>query len=232
MYIILRQVFAISVGGVGTFLRAAQESFHIKDDKALLIEGDYVDKEMLVVSRECYHSWNLEKRIQTNRRYDLAICLEVAEHLRPARAKSFVQDVTKISDCILFSAAVPYQGGENHLNEQPLAYWLKLFGEKEYEGIDIIRPQIQYDEEIPFWYGQNTVVLVKHNSDVAKAFLRKAIWLPPLNMIRYDMIKAKMDIYDDVKDEFLFRVWYRIHRYKNSFVGRLRGAERRRRKKR
>lgn len=57
-----------------------------------------------------------------NRRFDLAMTIEVAEHLTPVRADSFVEDLTRLSDVVLFSAAIPAQGGINHVNEQWQSY--------------------------------------------------------------------------------------------------------------
>lgn len=60
--------------------------------------------------------------------FDLALCIEVAEHLPPDRAfyltSLLCQTATK---AIFFSAAQPGQGGTLHLNEQPREWWLEKF---------------------------------------------------------------------------------------------------------
>ena len=74
-------------------------------------------------------------------KYDLAISLEVAEHLSPSRSCGFIDDLTNLSDVVLFSAAIPMQGGTNHINEQPISYWANLFLERGFVPISCIRPK-------------------------------------------------------------------------------------------
>lgn len=59
--------------------------------------------------------------------FDLALCIEVAEHLRPEYASFLVYSATRISDTVFWSAARPGQGGHGHFNEQPKSYWINLF---------------------------------------------------------------------------------------------------------
>lgn len=61
---------------------------------------------------------------------DLAICLEVAEHIDEKYADTFVKNVVSTinSDGILiWTAAVPGQGGIGHINCQPKEYWETKF---------------------------------------------------------------------------------------------------------
>lgn len=87
--------------------------------------------------------------------------LEVAEHLTPARADSFVEDLTRLSDVILFSAAIPGQHGLNHVNEQWQFYWAEKFLQRDYIAVDCIRPKIWSNNSVEWWYCQNILVYVK-----------------------------------------------------------------------
>jgi hypothetical protein len=91
--------------------------------------------------------------------------LETAEHLEPESAEAFVECLTCLSNIVLFSAAVPGQGGTGHINEQWTAYWVKLFADRGYVGADVIRPRIWEDQRIPFWYRQNTILFQERNVD-------------------------------------------------------------------
>lgn len=140
------------------------------------LDGDYVNRKYLLISDNEFTSFNLEERLPINtsllkkERYDLAISTEVAEHLLPSRAMSFVEDLTKLSDCVLFSAAVPMQGGDNHINERPLEYWVNLFEKYNYTPISCIRTLFKncmtYDDlkengcEI-LHYANNLVLFIK-----------------------------------------------------------------------
>jgi SAM-dependent methyltransferase len=60
--------------------------------------------------------------------FDLAVCLEVAEHLPDTAARPLVTGLARARH-ILFSAATPGQPGVHHINCQPHTYWHALFAE-------------------------------------------------------------------------------------------------------
>lgn len=95
--------------------------------------------------------------------FDLVISLEVAEHISEDCAEVFIDNLTKAGDRILFSAATPGQGGENHVNEQPHEYWHLKFARRGYKYIDIIRPLLKDKKEVPFWYRNNIFLYEKIN---------------------------------------------------------------------
>lgn len=125
------------------------------------IDGDYVNRTQLMIPEKNFHPTNIEEPLSVNAKFDLVETLEVAEHLTPARADSFVEDLTKLGDVILFSAAIAGQGGNNHVNEQMPSYWAEKFLRLGYVGIDCIRPQIWHNRQVEFWYRQNTLVYAK-----------------------------------------------------------------------
>ena len=73
-------------------------------------------------------------------------------------------NLTKASKVILFSAALPGQGGTNHINEQPPSFWQKKFNEHRYSQLDIIRPIIWDEPAVAWWYKQNTFLYVHDES--------------------------------------------------------------------
>ncbi len=91
----------------------------------------------------------------------LAISLEVAEHLPETSAAHFVQVLTQAAPCVVFSAALPGQGGTEHLNEQHPAYWQKLFAERGYVAFDPVRPLIYNNPNVCWWYRQNLFAFVQ-----------------------------------------------------------------------
>jgi hypothetical protein len=149
----------IDVGcGVGTWLSVLLEK-GIKEIQG--IDGNWVDRNLLVIPQESFEQVDLSKSVELPKRYDLAISLEVAEHLPPERAEAFVSLLTGAADTVLFSAAIPFQGGTNHINEQWPFYWAGLFNFHDYEVHDFIRPKIWNDSQIPFWYRQNILLFTK-----------------------------------------------------------------------
>ncbi len=144
--------------GVGTWLSVLREK-GAKDIQG--IDGPWVKRSLLEIPQKNFYEFDLEDKIKLDRRYDLAISLEVAEHLRPEVANTFVESLVNASDFILFSAAIPFQGGNNHINEQWPDYWVYLFNEKGYAILDFIRKEIWDNNKIPTWYRQNTLLFVK-----------------------------------------------------------------------
>lgn len=100
---------------------------------------------------------DLRDRISIGR-FDLCISLEVAEHLPATNERTFVQNLCSASDAVVFSAAVPRQGGDNHVNEQWLEHWVSLFAESGYRCFDVLRPKFWANTRIEWWYRQNIVV--------------------------------------------------------------------------
>lgn len=88
---------------------------------------------------------------------DVATCLEVAEHVDPTHATDLVGWLVKLAPIVCFSAAVPYQGGAGHVNEQPPGYWADLFASHSYIGTGQFRHLI-WDDDIEPWYRQNLIV--------------------------------------------------------------------------
>jgi SAM-dependent methyltransferase len=66
-------------------------------------------------------------------RFDLVMCLEVAEHLPSHLADRLVDFLTSHGRAVVFSAATPGQGGRDHVNEQPHEYWIEKFAERRFE---------------------------------------------------------------------------------------------------
>ena len=149
---------AVDVGcGPGVWLSVLKEK---GVDEIHGVDGDWA-KDRLVIPAENFRAVNMENGVvEWKECYDLAMSLEVAEHLPKKAAKNFVSSLTSASDFILFSAAIPLQGGKNHINEQWQDYWVELFREHDYRVLDFIRPQIWNNEKIPIWYRQNILFFV------------------------------------------------------------------------
>jgi SAM-dependent methyltransferase len=146
--------------GTGTFLKVFKES-GVKH--VLGVDGPWGNPALRKshLTEAEFQSLDLEVFHDFGRKFDLALCLEVAEHLKPEAAKTLVKTLTNASDVIWFSAALPMQGGQNHINEQPLSYWVKLFGEAGYTMDDSLRPLWWNDSRVFWWYRQNSVLFFR-----------------------------------------------------------------------
>jgi hypothetical protein len=149
---------AMDVGcGVGTWLAVLRE---LGVAEVQGVDGPWVDRSLLVIPNEAFRHVDLTQPLRLNRRYALAMSLEVAEHLPESRAEGFVDDLVSLSDFVLFSAAVPGQGGRGHVNEQWLEYWAVKFAQRGYVPVDLVRRTIWHDDAIPYWYRQNLLLYV------------------------------------------------------------------------
>ena len=147
--------------GIGTWLRCWREN-GVED--VLGLDGDYVDREQLMIPAERFQPTDLRQPFRYERHFDLATSLEVAEHLPRDRAEGFVSDLTSLAPVILFSAAVPGQGGTDHINERWQNYWAELFDRNGFATFDVIRPKIWNDSDVEYWYRQNTLLFCNRNN--------------------------------------------------------------------
>ena len=147
--------------GRGLWLKAARDFGALK---LVGVDGEYnlgkiVDDQIQFISHD------LNTAIKLNQRFDLAISLEVAEHCSPSECDTFVANICRASDLVVFGAAIPGQGGLDHKNENWQSFWAALFSQHDYVAFDIIRPQVWNDETVEFWYRQNTIMYAKKSSD-------------------------------------------------------------------
>ncbi len=143
-------------------------------DEVLGLDGDWVRQEQLLIEPGNFQRCDLTKALPVDRRYDLAISLEVAEHLSEEFASDFVSELTRLAPVVLFSAAIPGQGGLHHVNERPPAYWAGLFAKRGFKVIDTIRWQVWGDPSVTWWYKQNILLFASEPALEANPKLRAA----------------------------------------------------------
>lgn len=146
--------------GIGTWMVVAKE---LGIQEVLGIDGSYVDRDILKINSQEFLEHDLRDEFNLSKKFDIALCLEVAEHLPASSAEGLIKSLCKHSDIIVFSAAIPNQGGQNHLNEQWPEYWIKLFMNLNFSCYDIIRPVFWNNLNVDFWYKQNILVFSKKN---------------------------------------------------------------------
>lgn len=155
---LFRPASVLDVGcGDGTWLSVFQR-YGITD--ILGLDGDYVDESTLQIPATNFRRTDLSTDWDVGKLYDLTISLEVAEHIPQDRADAFVAGLTRSALIVVMSAAIPYQGGTRHVNEQWPAYWAEKFDALDYAAIDCIRPRIWTNPRVKFWYAQNTVTYI------------------------------------------------------------------------
>ena len=155
--------------GTGTWLSIFQKS-GVTD--ILGVDGPWVKPDLLFIPQSKFIEQDLTKPISNwvipnesrnliRRTFELAVSLEVAEHLEAQYADTFIESLIALAPVVLFSAAIPDQGGTHHVNEQWPGYWVEKFGVHGYVVIDALRRLVWSNERVSFWYAQNIFFFVK-----------------------------------------------------------------------
>ncbi|AEV99349.1 hypothetical protein A4D02_34100 [Niastella koreensis] len=170
--------------GVGYWLKVWKEEQHVKE--VMGVEGPYVTPAMLKIDPAFVQFQDLKEPVQLNRKFDLAMSLEVAEHLPASHAEQFVKSLTSLSNVVLFSAAIVGQEGTYHINEQMPEYWSRLFEKFGFVPVDYVRPLIWNMEKVDWWYKQNMLLFIHKDS-----------------LSQYPQLKAA---YENTKPDYLLRI--------------------------
>lgn len=138
--------------GTGAF---AHELISLGVEDVVGYEGDWMKNTQTILSKSKYVYCDLTRKIDASRVFDLCLCLEVAEHIDKSKARTLVDSLTALSSRIVFSAAIPKQGGNHHINEQWPEYWAKLFAEKGF--------LLDWDPRISIWDNHNIAACYRQN---------------------------------------------------------------------
>lgn len=176
--------------GIGTWLSVSKSLWKAE---ILGLDGDYVDRNLVkkYLTEEEFISHDLTKPLNLEKKFDLSLCLEVAEHLPEDSSDVLLDILVNHSDVVLFSAAIPGQGGQNHVNEQWPDYWAKKFGERGYVFLDPIRPLIWDNPKVDYWYRQNIFLVVKNSHELATKYTHSH-----LSLIHPELYRAKNEYYE------------------------------------
>lgn len=169
--------------GLGTWLSVCEE-LGVSD--YLGVDGSYVDLKLLTIPQTNFKIFDLRKSFSLGRKFDLVICLEVAEHLPEQVADEFVNNLVTHGETILFSAAIPGQGGQNHINEQWPSYWEAKFNKHGFYFHDIVRSNFWDNKKVEIWYRQNMFMVTKQKPG-SKV----------LDVVHPDLFKMQMSIKDE-----------------------------------
>lgn len=151
-------------GAIGVW---AKEFLNCGIEKVRVIDGPWIDKTQLLISEDQFTVFDLGsgKPYHDKNKYDIACSFECAEHISKDYADLFVENLVNLSDIIIFSAAIPGQGGDYHINEQKQSYWINKFKERGYIAIDPIRGYIEDNKLVQPFYKQNILIYIKESID-------------------------------------------------------------------
>jgi SAM-dependent methyltransferase len=123
---------------------------------------------------------DLASGFTVDRAFDLALCLEVGEHLPLDSAGALVASLIAAAPVVAFSAAVPGQDGPSHVNLQPPAFWRGLFAGHGYRQHDPFRALLWDDPCVAWWYAQNLFVYSSREIDTPRPVMPEHVVHPQL----------------------------------------------------
>ena len=138
--------------GVGVWSKAA---LNLGVKEVIALDAGELDADKLLVPAKRFQRQLLNERFTLSRKFEVAICLEVGEHLAAEDAPVLIANLVDHTDVIYFSAACPGQPGQGHINCQWPEYWQDLFNAEGYVCDDAIRWELWNVSEIGFVYRQN-----------------------------------------------------------------------------
>lgn len=146
--------------GTGRFLLPFQQAG--VDVKGLDASGDALELSPVPDSNLIQH--DLRTPFHPDRRYDLALCIEVLEHIPDGEAQTTVSSIARAGERAVVTAAPPGQGGKHHVNEQPRRYWKELFQEAgmEYQRDSVEEVRHELEAETLEWLTDNLMIFQSH----------------------------------------------------------------------
>lgn len=147
--------------GMGTWCKALN-NLGVKN--FLGIDKHHYDPAYMLIPADKYIQFDLRRPLELIRRVDMAISVEVAEHVNSEYSDIFIKNLCSCSEIVLFSAAITYQGGTGHVNEQSCTYWEKIFNGHGYKAIDCIRPYFWNNNQVEIWYKNNCVLYIAQHT--------------------------------------------------------------------
>lgn len=158
---LFRPQSVVDVGGGAGHWAAAFFDCGVSD--VLTVDGPWVPASARAMPPERFLEHDLRTPLELGRTFDLALCLEAAEHLPASAAEGLVRALTDAAPVVVFSAALPGQGGDGHINEQPPSYWASLFAARDYVCSSDLRRRIWSDAAIEVWYRQNLLCFLRRS---------------------------------------------------------------------
>jgi SAM-dependent methyltransferase len=199
--------------GIGTWLRAARE-YGIED--LCGVDGADIPATALQIPAELVRQVDLTTPWSLNRRFDVVLCLEVAEHLDEPAGRLLVETLTSHTDEIVSSAACPGQPGQHHINCQWPDYWQTQFNARGFVCSDAIRWRIWTESDVDVWYRQNMFVATRDTTRAGQETRLEAVVHPDFleHLVYARASRAVVENLQSLQDGVLPVGWYAASVYK------------------
>ena len=139
-----------------------------------------------------YEKADLAAPVRRDETFDLVLSLEVGEHIPRERVEVFLENITRLGDVIIFSSALPLQGGKNHMNEQWPSFWADEFSRLGFDVHDVVRPLFWRRREISVWFRQNMLLAVRRERAGTADLFRARSDLPVLDVVHPELYAERV----------------------------------------
>jgi len=180
----------VDVGcGIGTFLSCFKDAWV---QSVYWVDWDWVETDLVskYLDDSEFGAHDIGADLSLDIRYDLVLSLEVAEHIDESYADTYIKNLISAWNVIIFSAAIPWQWWQNHVNEQWIWYWQEKFLQHWYHMHDILRPIFWDNPKIFWWYRQNIVVFAAKEYNIP----RSVKYNPIKNIIHPELLQHTKNI--------------------------------------
>ncbi len=178
--------------GVGSWLSVFKE---LGVERVVGFDGAYVDRTQLRIAENEFSPVDLAVTLPEPVTVDLAMSVEVAEHLGEARADALVDYLTRCANAVWFGAAIPMQGGTDHVNERRQSYWVAKFAARGFGASTELRDRFWGDDRIQVWYRQNALLYVRRDSPASAAVRFFQGDVKALDVVHPDLYEHKLNRY-------------------------------------
>lgn len=180
-----RSVFDLGCGS-GAWLNAAGK---LGAEKLIGVDGPW-NRGVFENKRIEFHRANVSTDSIPTPRCDLAMSTEVGEHVPPERSQVMVKALCAVAPVVLFSAAIPNQGGTDHINERWQSDWARMFWDCGFVCKDLIRPSVWHDQRVEHWYRENLLVYVDTKHELASLPAASA---PIIDVVHPELFKSHLE---------------------------------------
>jgi SAM-dependent methyltransferase len=136
--------------------------FEEKGIEVLGIDASKANRDHCKINEGNFFLFDIRNAYKAKKKYDLCLCLEVAEHIEEKYSGVLITSLAQSSSTIVFTAAPPGQEGLNHVNLKTHDWWIRKF---EGVGFNFDRPLTEQLKQemtkipgIRDWYIKNLLV--------------------------------------------------------------------------
>jgi len=145
--------FGCGIGGLLSY-------FERKGVEIRGVDGHDAAREHCIISRSDLDIRDLRQPFDAGRRFDLAVAIELVEHIPSRYADTLVRSIVSSASDVVLTAARPGQGGRHHVNERGATYWSDKFGMEGYVRDESSEETLRelFDQHVPAFYADNLLV--------------------------------------------------------------------------